>query len=285
MNAELKQIQATLKTIGLYTGAIDGLIGNKTYSAFIKLKEYEGSKQPLREIQTILATARVYFGAIDGIIGNGSISAFNHLMPAPKVTDELLKKIYKNCASGFADYINQNIATYHIKTKADLCAFLANNIHESGGFTKLRENMNYSPKRLLEVFPKYFKNLASATAIANRGPVAIANTVYGGRMGNNPKTDDGFNYRGGGTIHLTGADNYRLCSVGIGVGTKLFDNPDLIVQPEFAMKSALWFWERNQCSRFANFGDFERVCRIINGGTNGLAERIALNAKAWDVLF
>jgi len=116
MNAELKQIQATLKTIGLYTGAIDGLIGNKTYSAFVKLKEYKGSKQPLRDIQTILATARVYFGAIDGIIGNGSISAFNHLMPAPKVTDELLKKIYKNCASGFADYINQNIATYHIKT-------------------------------------------------------------------------------------------------------------------------------------------------------------------------
>ena len=84
MNAELKQIQATLKTIGLYTGAIDGLIGNKTYSAFVKLKEYKGSKQPLRDIQAILATARVYFEAIDGIIGNGSISAFNHLMPADR---------------------------------------------------------------------------------------------------------------------------------------------------------------------------------------------------------
>ena len=54
MNAELKQIQETLKTIGLYTGAIDGLIGNKTYSAFIKLKEYEGSKQPLREIHSYI---------------------------------------------------------------------------------------------------------------------------------------------------------------------------------------------------------------------------------------
>lgn len=285
MNQGLKNIQEILKTIGLYSGAIDGLIGYKTYEAFLKLDQYKGSKQPLREIQKELAEARVYFGAIDGLIGPGSIAAFNKMIPAPKLTDDLLKKIYKNCASGFAEQINLYAAIYNIKTKAELCAFLANNIHESGGFTKLRENMNYSAKRLLEVFPKYFKTLAAAQTIAANGPRAIANVVYGGRMGNSNKNDDGFNYRGGGTIHLTGLDNYRLCSIGIGLGNQLVTNPDLIETPEIAIKSALWFWQRNLCGGFAVKGDFERVCRIINGGTNGMAERIQLNQKAWNTLF
>jgi peptidoglycan hydrolase-like protein with peptidoglycan-binding domain len=157
MNAELKQIQATLKTIGLYTGAIDGLIGNKTYSAFVKLKEYKGSKQPLRDIQTILATARVYFGAIDGIIGNGSISAFNHLMPAPKVTDELLKKSIKTVHLVLLITLTRISPHTTSKPRPILC-FLANNIHESNGFTKLRENMNYSPN----AFWKFSRNTSKA---------------------------------------------------------------------------------------------------------------------------
>lgn len=285
MSQSLKNIQEILKTIGLYSGAIDGLIGFKTYEAFLSLQKYKGAKQPLREIQKELADARVYFGEIDGLIGGGSISAFNSLIPAPKLTDALLQKIYKNCAPGFATQINNAAAYYHVKTKADLCAFLANNIHESSGFTKLRENMNYSAKRLLEVFPKYFKTLAAAQAIASRGPVAIANTVYGGRMGNSANNDDGFNYRGGGCIHLTGLDNYRLCSIGIGLGDRLTKEPDLIVQPEYAIKSALWFWGRNLCSGLANKGEFESVCRRVNGGTNGLAERVQLHQKAWNVLF
>lgn len=280
----LKDIQSILKKAGFYGGAIDGLIGWGSYNAVLEFsRNTKLFKQQAREIQGIMANQRTYFGAIDGIFGVGSISAFNALLPAPQLTDEMLKRIHGRSASGFAVMINASIATYHIKTKADLCAFIANVLHESDGFTKLRENMNYKAPRLLEVFPKYFKTLQSAQNAVNGGQVKIANIVYGGRMGNSKDNDDGFNYRGGGPIHLTGRDNYRLCSVGIGAGNALLDNPELIIKPEYATKSALWFWSRNSCSREANQGNFERACVIVNGGKNGLNERIALFKKAWSI--
>lgn len=285
MKEALKDIQNILKSINLYKGSIDGLIGSQTYLAITELRKYKGQKQPLREIQKILADRRVYFGEIDGIFGNGSISAFNHLIPVPTLTDALLKKIYKNCAVGFAEQINLSAATFHIKTKADLCAFLANIIHESGGFTSLRENMNYSAIRLVEVFKmKYFPSLAYAQQIAKKGPIAIADVVYGGRMGNN-RNGDGYDFRGGGLIHLTGRKNYTLASIGIGEGDALVKDPSLITQPKFAVKTALWFWQSNLCSRQANWGNFDKACEIVNGGTNGLKERQNLHVKAWNTLF
>lgn len=286
MQEALKTIQRILKTTGLYTGAIDGVIGWKSYSAVLQLSQAKGkNKQVIKEIQQFLADQRVYFGAIDGDFGGGSMSAFNALIPAPKLTDALLQKAYKNCATGFADYINQHAAAFHIKTKADLLAFLANNIHESSGFKSLRENMNYRATRLLEVFPKYFKSLASAQSAVSAGVEAIADIVYGGRMGNGRNNGDGFKYRGGGSIHLTGRENYRLCSIGIGLDKGLYDNPELITQPEYAVKSAMWFWQRNVCSRYANQGDFEQACIVVNGGKNGLAERNALHVKLWNTIF
>ncbi len=297
INKSLKEIQKLLGSIGLYTGAIDGFWGWGSYNAILTLSDLckpnsksskiksSDVKNISKEIQKILVEHHQYFGVIDGIFGKNSIAGLNNLIPAPKVTDESLKKIYKNCSPGFADFINSFAAQYQLNTKADLCAFLANNIHESSGFTSLRENMNYRPARLLEVFPKYFKTLAEATAVVKRGPIAIADVVYGGRMGNGRNNGDGYKYRGGGCNHLTGLDNYTLCSIGIGLGNQLIDNPDLITQPEYAVKSAYWFWNKNRCSRVANQGNFEAACRIVNGGTNGLSERHALHIKAWSVLF
>lgn len=285
MKEAVKNIQEILKGIGLYTGAIDGLIGYKTYQSVLMLTTKVGFKPAKREIQKILAENRVYFGEIDGIFGNGSISAFNHLLPAPVVTDELLKKIQKNCAVFFADEINKYANQYNIKTKADLCAFIANIIHESNGFNQLRENMNYSAFRLVEVFPKYFKNLAVARTVVAQGQSAIADVVYGGRMGNGVNNGDGFNYRGGGLMHLTGKRNYTLASIGTGVENLLVNHPELIVQPEHAIKTAMWFWKSNRCNGHANTGDFDLVCRVVNGGTNGLAHRRELHQKAWNILY
>lgn len=286
MKEVLKDIQRILKTTGLYTGIIDGVIGWKSYSAVIQLSKSKGkNKQAIKEVQQILADQRVYFGAIDGDFGGGSMSAFNHLMPAPKLTDALLQAAYKNCATGFAQFINQHAAAFRVETRADLLAFLANNLHESGGFRSLRESLKYKAPRLLDVFPKYFKSLAAAQAAVNAGEVAIADIVYGGRMGNGRNNGDGYKYRGGGSIHLTGADNYRLCSIGIGLKDQLLNDPDLITQPECAVKSALWFWQRNVCSRHANQGDFEQACIVVNGGKNGLNERNALHEKLWNTIF
>lgn len=285
MKEVLKSIQVVLKEVGLYQGKIDGLIGCKTYYSVITLKEKNDLKKAKKDIQKILADNRLYFGEIDGIFGGNSMSAFNHAIPAPKITDDLLIRIQKNCALGFAGNINQYADKYHIKTKADLCAFIANIIHESNGFNNLRENMNYSASRLVQVFPKYFKSLVSARSIVAQGQVAIADVVYGGRMGNGKDNGDGFAYRGGGLIHLTGKRNYTLASIGTGVEDLLVKHPELIIQSEHAVKTAMWFWLNNRCSGYANKGEFDQVCRVVNGGNNGLAHRRELHQKAWNVLF
>lgn len=291
MSEAMKEIQRFLKQANLYTGKIDGLIGWLSYSAVLKLIGNRNAKSTIKEIQKILAENRVYFGAIDGDFGQGSMTGFNDLLPAPQLTDAKLQAIYKNCKPGFAAEINKQIEKYNIKTKAALCAFLANAIHETGGFTKLRESMAYSPQRLLQVFPKYFKSLAAAQTIAARGQVAIADVVYGGRMGNGVGNGDGYKYRGGGIMHTTGSKMYELTSIGIGEGKKLHENPDLITQPYYAVASGLWYWNKNLCSRYANQGNFLATCKIVNVGNattsitpNGQADRDALYAKAWSVL-
>lgn len=292
----LKEIQLCLKSVGLYTGAIDGIFGWQSYSAVLALSKETTSKNKsvknlnkiktaAKDIQNILIEQHKYFDVVDGIFGGNSMTAFNSLLPAPKLNEVHLNKVYKNILPGLTPYINQFAPEYHIQTKADLCAFLANNIHESRGFKSLRENMNYSAPRLLQVFPKYFKTLAAARAVVARGPIAICDVVYGGRMGNGVNNGDGYKYRGGGSIHLTGKENYTLCSIGIGLGSKLLEDPDLLTQPEYAVKSAFWFWNKNRCSRAVNRGDFQAACKIVNGGTNGMAEREALFAKAWSSIF
>ena len=154
--------------------------------------------------------------------------------------------------------------------------FLSQLDHESGGFRVLSENLNYKPATLLKIFPKYFRSAEEAAQTAAGGPQAIANRVYGGRMGNKDQ-GDGFKYRGRGFIQLTGRDNYAQASKDLGVD--LVGNPDLASQPETAAKIALWYWKRRGLSAPAQAGDVEKVTRGINGGTIGLDDRKSKFAK------
>ena len=88
-----------------------------------------------------------------------------------------------------------------------LAAILAEAHHETGGqFQPVSENLNYSAKRLTEVWPSRFPTLAAATPYANN-PQRLANKVYGGRLGN-AGDDDGWIYRGRGLAQITGKTNY-----------------------------------------------------------------------------
>ena len=159
--------------------------------------------------------------------------------------------------------------------------FLAQLDHESGGFRTLSENLRYRPSQLLKTFPKYFRNIEEATAIASGGPEAIANRVYGGRMGNKDE-GDGFKYRGRGFIQLTGRDNYTRA--GKDLGLDLVNNPDLAAEPENAAKIALWYWNQRGIGNAARQGDIEKVTKLINGGTNGLEDRRSKFAKYMNVV-
>ena len=147
--------------------------------------------------------------------------------------------------------------------------FRATIAHESDRFTRLQENLNYSAERLRAVWPRRFPALESAQDIAHQ-PERIANKVYADRMGNLAPSD-GWKYRGRGLIQLTGRANYRACGVALGVD--LLVDPDLLLRPEYAARSAGWFWQVHGCQPPAEAGDLESVTRKINGGLNGMLHR------------
>lgn len=132
--------------------------------------------------------------------------------------------------------------------------------HESGNFTTLSENLNYKPQTLLKIFPKYFKTPEDAQQTASAGPEAIANRVYGGRMGNAP--DEGFKYRGRGFIQLTGKDNYKRFGYA--------SNPDDVSKPEAAADTAIKFMMGYK----GDWGDVKKVTKFVNGGYIGLEDRV-----------
>ncbi|WP_204117374.1 glycoside hydrolase family 19 protein [Paraburkholderia sp. C35] len=149
--------------------------------------------------------------------------------------------------------------------------FMAQMDTESGGFRSLEENLNYKPATLRKVFGKYFKSDDEAKAAAAGGPEAIANKVYGGRMGNT-EAGDGYKYRGRGFVQLTGKANYK--AAGEALGIDLVNNPDLAADPAVAAQLATWYWQsKSGLSEAARAGDVKTVTRKLNGGLNGLDVR------------
>lgn len=160
---------------------------------------------------------------------------------------------------------------YNINTKLRVSAFLTQCAHESLDFKIMEENLNYSEQGLLKTFKKHFPNgLEKSYA---RNPQKIASRVYGNRMGNGPESSgDGWKYRGRGIIQLTGFNNYKAFGDYIGM------TPDEVINyvktKRGALECACWFWNSRNISVPADKGDITTVSRLINGGTNGLQDRI-----------
>jgi putative chitinase len=173
---------------------------------------------------------------------------------------------------------------YDITDVARTAAFMAQCAHESGGFTMLSENLNYSAQGLMGVFKKYFPTLELANAYA-RQPEKIANRVYGGRMGNGPESSgEGYKFRGRGLIQLTGKDNYRRCSEYLFEDWTLLEVPDCLTQPYYALHSACWFWSANKLNTLADQQDIRMMTKRINGGFIGLEDRVKHYNHALEVL-
>lgn len=149
-------------------------------------------------------------------------------------------------------------------------AHLFAQLHHESGLKPIEENLRYSAKRLLEVFPKYFnKEQANRYEMKER---EIANRVYANRMGNgNEASGDGWKYRGRGFIQLTGKENYTKLSDATGIC--YVQNPDLLLNEADAMIAALWFWNSKSLNIYADRDDVRAVTLRINGGYNGLKHR------------
>lgn len=196
----------------------------------------------------------------------------HHLVPRVKNISEWYE--------GVCDALPQ----YHINDVARVAAFIAQCAHESAGFTALSENLNYSADGLRKIFPKYFPTVELANQYA-RKPEMIANKVYASRMGNGPESSgEGYRFRGRGLIQLTGKDNYRRCSQFLFEDDTLLQQPDVLVQPYYALHSACWFWYANKLNALADAQDIKMLTKRINGGFIGLEDRIKHYNHAIEIL-
>lgn len=211
---------------------------------------------------------------------------------------DLLKEIFPNSTKEnrdkYKNALQLAMMRYNINTPNRSRAFLAQIGHESGQLSAVVENLNYSAKALRSVFGKYFKTDAEAEQYA-RKPETIANVVYANRLGNgNTASGDGWRYRGRGLIQLTGKANYDKATnemYALPMGVDFVDEPDLLATPEYAAQSAAWFWENNGLNALADqLGGaddaevFKAITKRINGGYNGLDDRLAIYQRAKTVI-
>lgn len=209
----------------------------------------------------------------------------------PELSARQLKLIMPACTAPeeWAAALNPAMTRFEIARTGRMAAFLAQIGHESGQLSRLSENLNYSAKRLMQVWPGRFTTLEKALPY-ERNPEKLAGHVYAKRLGNGDETSgDGWRYRGRGLIQLTGRGNYRAAAGGIGL--PLEEQPDLLVQPEAAALSAAWFWKSHGLNELADDSnddndteDFRTITRRLNGGTVGLKERVVLWERAKGIL-
>ncbi len=137
-------------------------------------------------------------------------------------------------------FLLEGCATYEINVVQRENQFIAQVAHESCEF-------------------RYLAEIASGAAYEGRKD--LGNTEAG----------DGVRFKGRGLIQITGRSNYKAC--GNALGVDLLSNPEQLETPEYAVKSACWFWHDRGLNALADIPDFLRITKRINGGTNGLADR------------
>ncbi|WP_160119619.1 peptidoglycan-binding protein [Rhodovarius lipocyclicus] len=164
-----------------------------------------------------------------------------------------------------------------ITTPARISAFLANIHNETGGLRQLEELLSYSAEGIVRTWPSRFATVAEAAPYA-RNPRALANKVYGGRMGNTGP-DDGWIYRGRGPMQTTGRANYLALSRTIAVPIEDLVGPEspLITRPGCA-SSAVVFWTAMGANAMADRGDVRGIRIKANGGTIGLSHVLEVDA-------
>ena len=158
-------------------------------------------------------------------------------------------------ANKWISHINATLEKFNINSIPRITAFLAQIGHESG--------------KLI-----YTKELWGPTPAQQR---------YEGRIDlGNIKTGDGFKFRGRGLIQITGRKNYQICGKQLGIDLEAY--PELLETPEYAAQSAGLFWETHGCNELADKNDFRGITKIINGGYNGLDDRIKIYEHAKTIL-
>lgn len=199
------------------------------------------------------------------------------------ITEENIRLIMPlaRSAAVYAPMLTRAIKEFSIDSPLRAAAFLAQVAHESTQLNRTDENLNYSAEALHAKFNKYFSALTDMSYY-HRQPERIANRIYANRMGNgDEQSGDGWKYRGHGLIQLTG--RYMFEQYQAATGVPVLEQPGLLLMAPDAARSAAWFWATNGLNELADAGNFIRITRRINGGTDGLTQRQAFYSAAKQV--
>jgi len=200
-------------------------------------------------------------GAGGRVVTSGEIS----------VTPDLLRALGAAEPDAWAAPLARAMRRRGITTKPRAAAFLATVLHETGGFRRLTESLDYSPEGLMRTWPSRFDADEARRLGRGVGKAAdqrgIAEKVYSGRLGN-IVPGDGFLFRGRGLIQLTGRANYERAAAAL--AHPLDEFLRWIITPDGAAETAAWWWQDAGCNELADTGDIKAVRRRVNGGLNGL---------------
>ena len=180
-------------------------------------------------------------------------------------------------------HIAASLSAFQISTPLRQAHFLAQTGHESAGFLKVEEGLNYSENALTAMFGKRITaeqaRAYGRNAMHPANQKMIASIIYANRNGNGDvNSGDGYRYRGRGLIQITGKANYEaLVKL---LGADVVANPDVLLGYRFAAMSAAAWWKNHGLNELADSDDVTRITRVINGGTNGLDDRKSRLSKS-----
>ena len=177
-----------------------------------------------------------------------------------QITRQLLLRavptLYISRVDEFVASFNQWNVPFGIDNSKRVAHYLAQVFHESGEL-------------------RYVEELASGAAY-DTGAKAVA-------LGNTPEKDgDGQRYKGRGYIQLTGLNNYKAFNASDLCTEDVVAHPEKVAAFPLNQVASMWFWESRKLNELADRDDGrkigEDICRQItkkvNGGTNGLANRL-----------
>lgn len=199
---------------------------------------------------------------------------------------QVAANVPRDVAGMWFEPLNVGAAEAFVNTPRRWAMWIAQLAHESGGFARLAESLDYTPEALMRTWPiRFDRETAHKVGRVTGRPAdqrTIANIAYGDRLGNRAGMGDGWTYRGRGIIQLTGRENYT--AAGLALRLPLADDPDLAADPTTAARIAAWYWRTRHVNGHADAADVMGATRAINGGLHGLADRTARYQVARDAL-
>jgi len=153
--------------------------------------------------------------------------------------------------SEYYTHLRTAMEEHKINTVPRMTAFLAQLAHESADL-------------------KYMEEIGTGERYEGRRDLG---NIYSG---------DGKRFKGRGPIQLTGRNNYKI--FGDLLNVDLLNLPELAALPEYGFKIAAAYWTSRKLNTIADIGDFKEITRRINGGYNGLSDRVRRHELAKQIL-